>query len=187
MAQNLKMIYFPGLQNNLELKGKSIHLHTDHSQMEGIEGFHKFLKSCLAKHISRHREWDDVVPLATASYNWLPNQHSKESPFFMMFGRDTVTNLSQLTKPKLRYMGTEDLILDLELISNIFQTQIHNLRMAQECIIEGQQPAKKPNIDVGDPVLVRDHTSVLCQNTRWTSELSVSKATGPKLRTTMVS
>ena len=124
-----------------------------------IEGFHKFLKSCLAKHISRHREWDDVVPLATASYNWLPNQHSKESPFFVMFGRDAVTNLSQLTKPKLRYMGTEDLILDLELMSNIFQTQIHNLRMAQEHIIEGQQPVKKPNIDVGDLVLVRDYTS----------------------------
>ena len=47
-----------------------------------------------------------------------------------MFGRDAVTNLSQLTKPKLRYMGTEVLILDLELMSNIFQTQIHNLRMA---------------------------------------------------------
>ena len=96
-----------------------------------IEGFHKFLKSCLAKHISRHREWDDVVPLATASYNWLPNQHSKESPFFVMFGRDALTNLSQLTKPNLRYMGT-DLILDLKLMSNIFQTQIHNLRMARE-------------------------------------------------------
>ena len=75
-------------------------------------------------------EWDDIVPLTTASYNWLPNQHSKESLFFVMFGRDAVTNLSQLTKPKLRYMGTEDLILDLELMSNIFQTQIHNLRMA---------------------------------------------------------
>ena len=46
-----------------------------------IEGFHKFLKSCLAKHISRHREWDNVVPLATALYNWLPNQHSNESLF----------------------------------------------------------------------------------------------------------
>ena len=34
-----------------------------------IEGFHKFLKSCLAKHISRYKEWDDVVPLSTASYN----------------------------------------------------------------------------------------------------------------------
>ena len=76
-----------------------------------------------------------------------------------MFGRDTVTNLSQLTKPKLRYMGTEELILNLELMSNIFQKQIHNLRMARECIIEGQQPVKKPNIDARDLVLVGDHTS----------------------------
>ena len=92
-----------------------------------IGGFHKFLKSCLAKHISRPREWDDVVPLAMASYNWLPNQQSKESPSFIMFGRDALTNQSQLTKPNLRYMGTEDLILDLESMANIFQTQIHNL------------------------------------------------------------
>ena len=76
-----------------------------------------------------------------------------------MFGRDAVTNLSQLTKPKLGYMGTEDLILDLKLMSNIFQPQIHNLRMAREFIIKGQQPIKKPNIDVGDLVLVRDHAS----------------------------
>ena len=54
----------------------------------------------------------------------------KNPLFFVMFGRDAVTNLSQLTKPKLRYMGTKDLILDLELMSNIFQMQIHNLRMA---------------------------------------------------------
>ena len=99
------------------------------------------------------------MPLATALYNWSPNQHSKESLFFVMFGRDAVTNLSHLTKPKLRYMGTEDLILDLELMSSIFQTQIHNLRMVRECIIGGQQPVKKPNINVGDLVLVRDHTS----------------------------
>ena len=76
-----------------------------------------------------------------------------------MFGRDVLTNLSQLTKPNLRYMGTEDLILDLELMSNIFQTQIHNLRMARECMIKGQQPIKKPDIAVGDLVLVREHTS----------------------------
>ena len=29
-----------------------------------IEGFHNFLKSCLAKHISRNRKWDDEAPLA---------------------------------------------------------------------------------------------------------------------------
>ena len=46
-----------------------------------IEGFHNFLKACLSKYISRHREWDDVTPLETVSYNWLPNQHSKGITF----------------------------------------------------------------------------------------------------------
>ena len=68
-------------------------------QLNGhIEGFHNFLKACLSKHISRNREWDDVMPLATASYNWLPNQHLRESPFFIMFGRDALTNLQHLIK-----------------------------------------------------------------------------------------
>ena len=31
-------------------------------------------------------EWDDVIPLACAAYNFVPNEHSKESPFFLMFG-----------------------------------------------------------------------------------------------------
>ena len=44
-------------------------------------------------------------------------------------------------------------------MSNIFQTQIHNLRMAQECVIKCQQPVKKPNINVRNLVLLRDHTS----------------------------
>ena len=84
-----------------------------------------------------------------------------------MFDRDVLTNLSHLTKPDPRYMGTEDLILALQLMSSILQAQIHNLRMARECIIEGQQPVTKPDITVGDLVLVRDHTSkCLCPNIR---------------------
>ena len=97
-----------------------------------IEGFHNFLKACLSKHISRNREWDDITLLATASYNWLPKQHSRESPFFIMFGRDALTNLQHFIKPKLRYMGTSELILDLELRSNIYQVQIHNLKLARQ-------------------------------------------------------
>ena len=86
--------------------------------------------------------------------------NTQRNPHFsVMFGRDALTNLSKLPKPNLRYMGTEDLILDLELMSNIFQTQIHNLRLAREWVIEGQQPMTRPNIEVGDLVLVRDHTS----------------------------
>ena len=46
-----------------------------------IEGFHAFLKACISKHISPQLEWDDLVPLACAVYNFIPNEHSKESPF----------------------------------------------------------------------------------------------------------
>ena len=121
-----------------------------------IEGFHNFLKACLSKHVSKHREWDDITPMATVSYNWLPDQHSKESPFFVMFSRDALTNLQHLISPKLRYMGTNDLILDLELMSNIYQVQIHNFKLARQHVIKDQRPVPTPKIIT---VLVKDHTS----------------------------
>ena len=76
-----------------------------------------------------------------------------------MFGRDVLTNLKHLISPKLRYMGTEELILDLEIMSNIYQSQIDNLKLARQCVIEDQRPLPDPNINTGDRVLVRDHTS----------------------------
>ena len=76
-----------------------------------------------------------------------------------MFGRDVLTNLQHLMSPKLRYMGTNDLILDLELMSNIYQIQIHNLKLARQHVIEDQRPVPDPKIKTSDLVLVKDHTS----------------------------
>ena len=76
-----------------------------------------------------------------------------------MFGRDALTNLKHLISPKLRYMGMEELILDLEIMSNIYQSQIHNLKLARQHVIEDQRPVPNPKINTGDLVLVRDHTS----------------------------
>ena len=39
-----------------------------------IEGFHAFLKACIAKHIAPQLEWDDLVPLACVAYNFIPNE-----------------------------------------------------------------------------------------------------------------
>ena len=73
-----------------------------HSASNGhIEGFHVFLKACIAKHIAPQLEWDVLIPLACAAYNFIPNEHSKESPFFLMFGRDPVLPLNTLLEPKL--------------------------------------------------------------------------------------
>ena len=40
-----------------------------------LEGFHAFLKACISKHVSSQLEWDDLVPLACAAYNFIPNEH----------------------------------------------------------------------------------------------------------------
>ena len=45
-----------------------------------IEGFHSFLKACLAKHISSLVEWDEMTHIVCSVYNFLPNEHSRESP-----------------------------------------------------------------------------------------------------------
>ena len=39
-----------------------------------IEGFHKFLKECICKHMVNNLEWDDILPFAAAAHNWFPNE-----------------------------------------------------------------------------------------------------------------
>ena len=112
-----------------------------------IGSFHYFLKACRAKHINPQLEWNDVVPLTCAAYNFLPNEHSRESPFFLMYGRDPLLPLNKLLQPKIRYLGNNENILSLEALKNIYQ--------------EKRQPNKHldPKLKGGDLVLVKDHTA----------------------------
>ena len=95
-----------------------------------IKSFHYFLKVYIAKHINPQLEWDDVVPLACAAYNFLPNEHSRESPFFLMYGWDPLLPLSKLLQPKVRYLGNDENILSLEALKNIYQLVVTNLKLA---------------------------------------------------------
>ena len=102
-----------------------------HPQSNGrIEGYHQFLKACLAKHVTKQMEWVQVIPLACAAYNFFPNEHSRESPFFLMFGRDPRVPLTQLFTPKIRYLGTNESILSLEALTEIYHMVAHNLKLA---------------------------------------------------------
>ena len=109
-------------------------------------------------------EWDDVVPLACAAYNFLPNEHSRESPFFLMFGRDPKLPLNTLLQPKIRYLGDNENLLSLEALKNIYQLVAENLKRARAKLgsEEFPQPSKlKP----GDSVLIKDHTAKAFANT----------------------
>ena len=118
-----------------------------------VESFHYFLKACIAKHIAPQLEW----PLACAAYNFLPNEHLRESPFFLMLGRDALLPLTKLLKPRVRYLGNDENILSLEPLKNMYQLVVTNLKYARE--------KRQPKVQIqsklkeGDLVLVQDHTA----------------------------
>ena len=93
-----------------------------------IEGFHAFLKACIAKHVALQVEWDVLIPLTCVAYNFIPNEHSKESPFFLMFGRDPVLPLNTLLGPKMRYLENDINILFLESMKNMFEIAVTNVK-----------------------------------------------------------
>ena len=97
-----------------------------------IEGFHAFLKACIAKHEAPELEWYVLVPLACVAYDFIQNEHSKESPFFLMFGRDPILPLNTLLGPKMRYIGNDINVLSLEAMKNMLEIAATNLKMARE-------------------------------------------------------
>ena len=109
-----------------------VYLPPFHPQSNGqIEGFHAFLKACLAKHVSHELEWDEVCPIATAAYNFLPNEHFRESPFFIMFGRDPRIPLAEIFEPRIRYLGTDETIMSLESLHKMYLIVAENLQKAR--------------------------------------------------------
>ncbi|MCG8622081.1 MAG: DDE-type integrase/transposase/recombinase, partial [Proteobacteria bacterium] len=129
-----------------------------HPQSNGrIEGYHQFLKACLAKHTTKHMEWMDVIPLACAAYNFFPNEHSRESPFFLMFGRDPRIPLTEMFTPKIRYLGNDECVLSLEALTEIYHMVAQNLKLARERMTKTTK-VHPPTFTVGDMVLLRNHT-----------------------------
>ena len=123
-----------------------------------IESFHYFLKACISKHITPQVEWDDMVPLTCAAYNFLPNKHSKESPFFLMFGRDAILPLNKVIQSQVRYLGNDENILSMQALKNIYEVVAQNLKLAQAKLTDNIKPIET-KLKEGDLVLIKDHTA----------------------------
>ena len=98
-----------------------------------------------------------MIPLACAAYNFMPNKDSKESPFFLMFGRDLVLPFNTLLEPKIRYMGNDTDIISLETMKNLYEIVATNLKLAREKGDPQEQPPPM-NLQPRDTVLIQNHT-----------------------------
>ena len=125
-----------------------------------LEAWHRFFKGCVAKHICGNAaEWDEVVPLAAAAYNFFPCQASGESPFVLMFGRDPITPFAQLLEPAPRYWGDCGGHLKMDLLRKLYLLTAENVKRAREGRDPTKNTAQKNDFKVNDLVLVRDVTS----------------------------
>ena len=123
-----------------------------------LEGWHRFLKACITKHIrGTDVEWDDLIPLAVSAYNFFPCQSSKEAPFVLMFGRDPITPIAKLLEPKLKFYGEKGTGVNLNTLRRLYAVVTENIRKAQEK--QPRQETAPPKLQVNDLVLVKDPES----------------------------
>ena len=91
-----------------------------------IEGFHKFLKTTIAKQLKTHVEWNDLVWKATAAYNFFPTESSGIAIFFLMFGHEAEVKHTLLESENPKYLGTDDCMINVGLIK-LYHVVAHNL------------------------------------------------------------
>ena len=140
----------------------SIHSPPYRPQNNGkIEGFHRFLKTCIGKHINYGLEWDELTPMATACYNFFPNCNARESAFFVMFGRDPINKLKMLLHSARRYFHDDNGLPHLEALKNIYQVVAQQLLNSRERYVKkhhNQQRSESP-VQAGDLILIKDNTA----------------------------
>ena len=132
-----------------------------HPQTDGaVEKFNKTLGDMLTAHVHQNpQNWDTHLDYCVACYNQTTHISTKETPFFLLKGRDPLepTDL----RPPMRYRGLED-------ESNIFTQQWSDaidLAKAHLIIAQNQQKqnydkAIRPCVfEVGDQVLLKESKS----------------------------
>ena len=120
-----------------------------------LEGWHRFFKAYIAKHIRGGGvEWDELVPLAVSAYNFFPCQSSKESQFVLMFGRDPMTPVAKLLEPRPRYYGERGSALKMDMLRRLYTVVVQNICKAREKLSKKEDGPH--NFKANNMVLVKD-------------------------------
>ena len=64
---------------------------------------------------------------ATAAYNFFPTESLVIAPFILMVGREAVIKHNLLESESPKYLGTEDSMINIELMSKLYLVVAHNL------------------------------------------------------------
>ena len=79
-----------------------------------------------------------------------------------MFGREAAVKHTLLESENPKYLGTDDSIINVGLMTKLYHVVAHNLneaRKARDGNKKNTKPKESAVLCIGDNVLVRDHTS----------------------------
>ena len=150
---------FDEVCDKLGLKRVYSPVYTPHSNGK-LEGFHHFFKACISKHIRGNQlEWDEIIPLATAAYNFFSCQSLRDSLFVLMFGTDPITPFLSLLEPSPHYWGERGGHLHLNTLQHLYAVKAENLKRAREKETTETKTNLQSELKIGDLVLVRNMNS----------------------------
>ena len=112
-----------------------------HPQTDGlVERFNRTLTDMLAKTVDKSgRDWDRHLPHMLFAYQVSPQESTRESPFFLLYGRDAqLPTEAALTHPKTRYQVDLD-DYKTELVGSLSQAW----ELARAQVKKAQQKQKK--------------------------------------------
>ena len=75
-----------------------------------------------------------------------------------MFGRDAILPLNKLLQPQVQYLGSDENILSMQALKNIYEVVVQNLKIACAKIMDNVNPVPT-KLREGDLVLIKDHTA----------------------------
>ena len=124
-----------------------------------LEAWHCFFKACVAKHIRGNAaEWDKVIPLAAAAYNFFPVKPQENPHLCSCLGGTQLHHLPKLLEPAPQYWGDHGGYLKMDLRKPYLLTA-ENVKRAREGRDPAETTAQKSDLKINDLVLVRNVTS----------------------------
>ncbi len=144
-----------------------------------VEGFHRFLKAAIRKLGRDNQRWDEVACYACAAYNFFPGENTKESPFFLLYGRDPIMNLNSIIAPRVRSASLSEGIQSLERLRSMWQVTAQVLRKARSEDSRWEKDLKKP-AEPGDMVLIKNHAPETAWDPRYKGPYRIISMTNTK-------
>jgi hypothetical protein len=147
-----------------------------HSEGNGItERTFRTFHSMLRKYLDQNdHNFEDMLDCATFAYNTCTHESTKESPYFLLFGRDPIFNIEHMLDPRIRLNYSTP---DLEFKGKLVLCLRDAWYAAASAIDEAHRKMKRAydkktrpiDIAVGDKVLLRNYVIVPGSAKKWQS------------------